>query len=220
MEIEENNRTEMLKHAESVKAQEPKAAGFARVKEIYKELCDRKELEAEEIEMDEEVYCTYRDELKAFEPISEFELTFLLKTRGKLERENKVYVKETKKGVFEIKRPKLDARKAADVLPEHCYLRRVSDLQDDSVPLYVYDPGRGIYTNSIQTIDRYILAIQRDLILSHRKETREWLKSDMQRVPYVAPHRDSDITILKNGILDLKTKELRPFSPDIVFLQQ
>lgn len=217
MAVEEINREELIKQAERLKEQETKVSGFERVRQIYQELYDRKELEADEVEMSDEVYLAYVEELRAFEPISEFELTFLLKTRGKLERENRVYVKERKQGVYEIKRPKLDARKAADILPEHCHLKRVSDLRNDNVPLYVYDPGHGIYTNSIQTIDRYILAIQRDLILSHRKEAREWLKSDTQRVPYVSPHRDADITIMKNGILNLKTKELQPFSPDVVF---
>lgn len=210
-------REELIKQAEAVKKKENKLSGFDRVRQIYQELYDRKELEAGEIEMSDEVYLAYLDELRSYEPISEFELTFLLKTRGKLERENKVYVKETKKGIFEIKRPKLDARKVADVLPEHCYLSRVSDLHDDSIPLYVYDPGRGIYTNSVQTIDRYILAVQRDLIQSHRKEAREWLKSDTQRVPYVSPQRDASLTIVKNGILNIETKELSPFSPQTVF---
>lgn len=210
------DREKLIQQAEAVKEKEP-LQGFDRIKEIYGELCERKELEAEEVEMDIEVYSDYLETLRAFEPSTEFELTFLLKTRGKLERENKVYLKERKKDEFEIKRPKLDARKVADVLPEHCYLRRVSDLRDDSIPLYVYDPGRGIYTNSIQTIDRYILAVQRDLILSHRKEAREWLKSDTQRVPYVSPHREASLTLVKNGVLNLDTKELRPFSPKVAF---
>ncbi len=89
-------------------------------------------------------------------------------------------------------------------------LRNMSDTE-----LCIYDPEEGIYINDPDYIYRKVVDIQTHV---SGKVMQEALKLIHVHAPLAERETDPFLVPVQNGIFNYRTKELKPFSPDHIFL--
>lgn len=92
--------------------------------------------------------------------------------------------------------------------------KRIGEDNDSAAQLHVYDIERGIYTADIWYIEKFIDVMQPGVTERNAAEIRRWLDQDAE---FHKPKNSPYITVMKNGIFDIRTKTLSAFSPVHVF---
>lgn len=92
--------------------------------------------------------------------------------------------------------------------------KRIGEDNDSAAQLHVYDIERGIYTADIWYIEKFIDVMQPGVTERNAAEIRRWLDQD---APFHKPQNSPYVTVMKNGIFDIRTKTLSAFSPTQVF---
>ena len=110
---------------------------------------------------------------------------------------------------------KLSANHVAIVLKAHTRVIQLqSNKTDSSPPVYVYMADEGIYTSNRATINRYMRAIEHQMVKRDQNEAYYFLQDTTE----IAERTNDRHKIpVKNGIFNLKTKQLEEFTPNEVF---
>lgn len=172
-------------------------------------------IELEEIkELEQEINAVREKERP---PQTMEELYRLLKLKGRAWREANKEEKEIKKGKHkgevEIKIPIPKVADVVKVLLEHCHFTFIgfSQLTDVS-NLYFFHLDLGYYLSSRDIINKMILTF--DNRLTSKKFTDEVVMFLRAETSIQPPMQESYLIPVNNGIFNLKTKELEPFSPE------
>lgn len=139
------------------------------------------------------VASAYQDEKKASEKIAEIQAKPL--------------------GEFE---EKLTVNKMAEILMKafpFVLLENFERANADGQPVYVYDFSEGYYTSSESLINRFIEAIDPESTKNTKAEVYEKLRL---RAGHLPQYNEGRYSWVNNGIFDQKTKELLPFTYDMV----
>ena len=157
------------------------------------------------------------DESKAIEPPKKMrELYNLLWELGEVWRnehkEEKEITSGKRKGEVETKIPRPSVAEVANILLRNCYFTFIgySKLTDSS-QLYFYHLDLGYYIASRDIVNKLILKF--DSRLTSKRFTEEviiFLRTETKIKP---PMQESHLIPVRNGIFNLHTKELEPFSP-------
>lgn len=120
---------------------------------------------------------------------------------------------------------KLSNRQIADIILNTLPVKSVitrdkGDVTDECLMLHIYindpaDANLGIYSGSNDIFRSIIKDLNYDATLNDEREIIELLR---RSAPRVRPESNADLIAVNNGIFNYKTKELRPFSQDYVFL--
>lgn len=78
-------------------------------------------------------------------------------------------------------------------------------------------PSRGVYLTAEEEIRSIARRYNRELTVNNAREVFTVLREQAPRVTRCA---DRDLIAVNNGVFDYAAKELRPFSPDLVFLSK
>ena len=152
------------------------------------------------------------------EPKSMKELFSALYEAGELWREENKEIKEItrgdRKGEIEEKIPVPAIEDVAKALRKYCHFTFIGiGRTTDKSPLYVFDYDTGLYSDSADLFNQ----------LCHTFDTRVHPKTwdSIKRVVRLKPKMRptfSDPTLIpvNNGVVNLETKKLMPFSPDYV----
>lgn len=103
---------------------------------------------------------------------------------------------------------------AARVLLALVHMRRVGEVFDDLTPLMVYDLEVGTYAERNVELGRFANIIEPSMKEFGRREVRYRI---LQEAPFTSPTREEHLAVLGNGIFNVQTKELLPFSPHYIF---
>lgn len=106
---------------------------------------------------------------------------------------------------------------AAKVILALMYPKRVGEIFDDKTPLMIYDIDEGTYAERNVELDRLINIIEPTMKELGRKETRSRI---IQNCGFAAPNKNETLAVLGNGIFNINTHKLIPFSPDYIFLSK
>lgn len=105
------------------------------------------------------------------------------------------------------------------VEPVACISSGASDSEYDLLGVYQTDgPNKGTYDTSDRAMDNLIAKYNR----TATKRNFDNIKAMLRRNPELRRQRcmDPDLIAVNNGIFDYKTKTLRPFTPDLIFLSK
>lgn len=106
---------------------------------------------------------------------------------------------------------------AANIILNLMTVKRVGDVFDDNTPLMIYSLEDGIYAERNVDLGRLTNIIEPSMKEMGRKETRSRV---IQNCGFGAPTRDENIAVLGNGLFNVKTQKLMPFTPDKIFLSK
>ena len=106
---------------------------------------------------------------------------------------------------------------ASKILLSLMYFKRVGEVFDDNTPLMLYDLDEGTYAERNVELFRLTNVIEPSMKELGRKETRSRI---IQNCGFASPNREEHLAGLGNGIFNVKTQKLLPFSPDYVFLSK
>lgn len=113
-----------------------------------------------------------------------------------------------------VKTPKLPVRVGADIMKRHCSSGRLGSYDADTRYLGIYNPDTGIYDSS----EYYRKTLFRTAESSFKiNECKEILDLMLNEVENKERTLDYNYIIFKNGIYNVNTKQLEPFSPNFVF---
>lgn len=104
---------------------------------------------------------------------------------------------------------------ASKIILSLMYPKRVGEVFDDKTPLMIYDINEGTYAERNVELDRLINIIESGMKEVGRKETRARI---IQNCGFAEPNKDENLAVLGNGIFNVKTKTLSPFTPNQIFL--
>lgn len=104
---------------------------------------------------------------------------------------------------------------AAKIILGLMYHKRVGEVFDDYTPLMMYDLTEGTYAERNVELDRLINIIEPTMKKSGREETRSRV---IQNCGFASPTKNENFAVLGNGIFNMKTHTLIPFSPEYIFL--
>lgn len=104
---------------------------------------------------------------------------------------------------------------AANIILALMYPKRVGEVFDDYTPLMIYDLDAGTYAERNVELDRLINIIEPAMKRAGREETRSRI---IQNCGFASPTKNENFAVLGNGIFNIKTRELIPFSPKYVFI--
>lgn len=144
------------------------------------------------------------------------ELYQLLQSLGEAWRdehkEEKEITKGNRKGEVETKIPRPSVAEVANILLKNCYFTFIgySKLTDSS-QLYIYHLDLGYYIASRDIVNKLVLNF--DSRLTSKRFTEEviiFLRTETKIKP---PMQESYLIPVRNGIFNLHTKQLEPFSP-------
>lgn len=113
------------------------------------------------------------------------------------------------KGEVKLPAP-MHAAIVADKLKQYCHFRLIG-TEKDTAPLYIYNFDTGVYVASDTLIQELIQCIE------WRHNTAQWKNVIAQlrtKVPLVPTLQNSDLIPVNNGIYQLSTDTLLPFSPE------
>lgn len=144
-------------------------------------------------------------------PTTNEELKFQLIERGRIEREKKEY--EVGKGDnVKTKKPRLTTVEVAYILQD--YLTFCLFDMEENNRLSMYMPFEGIYTQNETVIKRYFSYVEQTL-------TERQAEDVIYKLSNLAEVREKTnsryLIAVNNGIFNLETKQLEPFSPNYVF---
>lgn len=134
----------------------------------------------------------------------------LLNVHGLSLREQKKQIITKRDGTFTVKYVDLPLREQVLFLNHYITFARIGEQDEESTPLFYYNFDTGIYSNNIFEIDLLINAFTPNVTLRDAIELRRWISFD---APYKKSLRDENISVLGNGLYNIKTKQLLPFSP-------
>ena len=105
---------------------------------------------------------------------------------------------------------------AKNILAKHHFI-----TDKESRQLYVYDETEGLYLR--QTIAEEV--IRREIITELDEETREHYHKDiryyiMGKTPEKSVSNNPDLILVGNGILNIETMQLQPYTPDIYLINK
>lgn len=98
----------------------------------------------------------------------------------------------------------------SNMIQQYADLKLIGENADKS-PLYIFNHDTGIYDSSHRLINQLIKAVEYRYNYMDWKKVTEHLRTDVQLVP---PLKDRYLIAVKNGVFNLKTKQLDAFSPD------
>lgn len=101
-----------------------------------------------------------------------------------------------------------------NTLKELIEFKRIGEDNDSAAQLYAYDIDRGIYTADVWYIEKFIDVLQPGVTERNAAEIRRWLDQDAE---FHKPDNSPYITVMKNGVFDIRTKTLSAFTPELVF---
>lgn len=144
-------------------------------------------------------------------PASEDDLKWKLIERGNIEREKKEYT--TGKGENQkVKQPRLTTVETAYILKEYLIFC-LFDMEEGS-RLAMYLPFDGIYTQNTTLIKRYISYVE----VTFTEKQADDVIYKLTNFSDVKERTNSRYLIaVNNGVFNLETKQLEPFTPDYVF---
>lgn len=113
-----------------------------------------------------------------------------------------------------LKKPRLPLRVAGDITKRHCDMGRLGSYDADTRYLGIYNPDTGIYDSSDYYRKTLFRAGERSLTRNECKEILDMLLNEAENKERT---QDYNYIIFKNGIYNVGTKQLEPFSPNFVF---
>lgn len=120
--------------------------------------------------------------------------------------EHTTYNENTGKSKTELMLP----TQVSNMIQQYADLKLIGENPDKS-PLYIFNHDTGIYDSSHRLINQLIKAVEYRYNYMDWKKVIEHLRTDVQLVP---PLKDRYFIAVKNGVFNLKTKQLEAFSPD------
>lgn len=110
---------------------------------------------------------------------------------------------------------KINHLRVAYILKQHTrFIQLQTNSTDSNPPIYMYLENEGIYTNNRSMIDRYMRIVEGKLSKHDQNEIYNFLQDTAE---VASQTTDRYLIPVNNGIFNLKTKELEPFSPEYVF---
>lgn len=110
--------------------------------------------------------------------------------------------------------PTLNPRTIADILLSTARIGYIEEGDADLSKLVIYDPSEGIYTSSPKFIKQLILSVNRGATRNQCNEVIHFLEVDAREI---VKTESETLFIVGNGVFDTETKELMPFTPELVF---
>ena len=138
------------------------------------------------------------------------QLKAMVTLRGERWRADSRHQKE-KNGTVAIHMPSVS--QIAEELMDVCHFVLIGKGKSDRSPLYLYNPETGLYTDSDDLIDSLIYAFDSRIDVNTYNKVKHIIriKSKLKE-----PLNDKNLLAVGNGILNRKTKELLPFSPNLI----
>ena len=141
-------------------------------------------------------------------PTTQEGLYYKLSVIGAYKRE---LTKEINEKTGRVKYIKLNQDAMAELLVKHCCFALIGKTADEDASLYVYHLDQGIYVKWSLVLGRLVNFMQPGLSKLARNDVLEDIKL---RVDTYEPYRNPNQMIVGNGIFDVPTQTLLPFSPD------
>ena len=113
-----------------------------------------------------------------------------------------------------VKKPKPPVRVVADIMKRHCDMGRLGSYDADTRYLGIYNPDTGTYDSSEYYRKTLFRTAERSLTRNECKEVLDLLLNEVENKERTL---DYNYIIFKNGIYNVITKQLEPFSPNFVF---
>ena len=113
-----------------------------------------------------------------------------------------------------LKKPRPPLRVVADITKRHCDMGRLGSYDADTRYLGIYNPDTGIYDSSDYYRKTLFRAGERSLTRNECKEILDMLLNEAENKERT---QEYNYIIFKNGIYNVDTKQLEPFSPNFVF---
>lgn len=155
--------------------------------------------------------------LMSFKPQCREELHTQLSAVGCLLRDVNREQSLTKNGDNKIKYRPLDLETIVLALPNFLRFIRLGDHESQNLPLFMYDIDQGLYTRNEDIIDLALLQFQPGLNVKNSEEVRRQIRLQS---PIKAEHQDFYTANVKNGMFNILTKELIPYSPDLINIRK
>lgn len=153
----------------------------------------------------------FLDRQKPFKAKSNDELLQRLEDDGRVLR--RLYIGVDGNGNPKPKR--IPENEIVQVLMSIISFKRVGETESDYNPLMIYNPDTGIYAERNDWVQRYAAIVDPTIKMNGQREVHNQLK---YLADFAKPTKDPDLAVLGNGIFNIKTKTLMPFSPEYVFL--
>lgn len=141
-----------------------------------------------------------------------------LRINGCVDRESHKKIVITRSGIPQAKLENYLPKNVGFGLTEILPMLHIGD-DDENTKLYYYDFDRGVYTYNTRILKTFIFAVNDSITLFEERELMNWLMSE-DHVGYSKPTKSEHLVVLGNGILDLNTYRLIPFSSKYVFLSK
>ena len=95
------------------------------------------------------------------------------------------------------------------------YTQEATELEREPIGVYQEDgPDEGIYATDALSLKRLVRKYNYTINKYEMEEVENILRAEL---PHVARTTDRDLICVNNGVVNYRTKELLPFSPDMVF---
>lgn len=167
--------------------------------------------------IDDSLFNKLRTLIMKFEPSSRKELHLQLSTMGLLLRDKTREQTLTKNGENKIKYKPLDLETIVLALPAFLHFIRLGDHESQNLPLFMYDIDQGLYTRNEDIIDLALLQFQPGLNTKNSEEVRRQIRLQS---PIRAEHQDNFTANVKNGMFNILTKTITPYTPDIINIRK
>lgn len=155
--------------------------------------------------------------LLKFTPSSREEQHLQLSVVGTLLREANREHTLTKSDENKIKYKALDLETIVLALPSFLKFIRLGDHESQNLPLFMYDIDQGLYTRNEDIIDLALLQFQPGLNVRNSEEVRRQIRLQS---PIKAEYQNHFTANVKNGMFNILTKELVPYSPDFINIRK
>lgn len=155
-----------------------------------------------------------QDLVNAIQPTSLEDLHLKCRVIGGMLREANKVVKSPTNGAEYGDYKAIPPVLIKNTLKDLVEFKRIGEDNDSAAQLHVYDIDRGIYTADIWYIEKFIDVMQPGVTERNAAEIRRWLDQD---APFHKPKNSPYITVMKNGIFDIRTRTLSGFTPTQVF---
>ena len=148
--------------------------------------------------------------------IIEQEIKF--KILGMIIRESTKEVKIPKaEGVVVVKYIPIQGHKIAEYLQALLVIKKIGVENSSKLLVSTYNVEQGIYTNDTLIIDKMMLAMQPTITKNARLDIIFWITTHAE---FFEKQNDENLIPLNNGIFNIKTKELKAYSPEFLFFSK
>lgn len=155
--------------------------------------------------------------LLKLKPLTRKDLHKQLYCVGALMRESARDVTISKDGDAKIKYKPLDIAVIVVTLPLYLKFIRLGTHESPALPLFMYDIDSGLYTRNEDIIDMALLQFQPGLTIKNSEEVRRQIRIQSEIKP---EHNNPQIANVKNGMFDIVTKQLTPYTPDLINIRK